>query len=165
MAAILSIAALSGHAERITLWSKGNRYKALIVNVHPSQKSGVKGSIIYIEDADGNILSSRKYTGVGLEGYYVAHASWTFDGRYFVYSMYSAGGRRPFHYPIHFFDSKAVKFYYLDALFEETTDALFSVRAPAIVEYRVKFIRVNRVNLSKLSNEDLDKAWTAEGSN
>jgi hypothetical protein len=57
-------------------------------------------SRVVIRSADGKLLTSKDYSSPrGANGYYVAHARWSPDSQFFVFSTASSGGHSPWSFP------------------------------------------------------------------
>jgi hypothetical protein len=57
-------------------------------------------SRVVIRSVDGKLLTSKDYSSPrGANGYYVAHARWSPDSQFFVFSTASSGGHSPWSFP------------------------------------------------------------------
>jgi hypothetical protein len=57
-------------------------------------------SRVVIRSRKGDTLTSKDYSSPrGLNGYYVDHAKWSPDSKFFVFSMISSGGHSPWSFP------------------------------------------------------------------
>jgi hypothetical protein len=102
-------------ARRVVYRAPGERTRAVVTYYRPN-RFGTRGSRVEIEDSRGRPIAAQDYSGGGTQGYEVTRAAWTRTARFFVFSVESAGGHQPWHFPTHFFDRRVGQFGLLDAL-------------------------------------------------
>ena len=83
---------------------------ALIVAVGPESRVDIRSSA-------GSLLRRKDFTSRDQNhGEAVAHAEWTPDGRFFVFTTGSSGGHQPWHVATYFYSLGRNRFYSIDAI-------------------------------------------------
>jgi hypothetical protein len=82
--------------------SPDGKLTALVFPVDPSLNATPDmESRVEIYTLGNHVLASKDYSSPrGANGYYVVHAKWTPDSKFFVYTMSSSGGHSPWSFPM-----------------------------------------------------------------
>jgi hypothetical protein len=84
--------------------------RALIVSVGGESR-------VEIRSSSGSLLRRKDFTSPDhSHGEGVAHAQWTADGRFFVFTTGSSGGHQPWHVATYFYTVGRNRFYSVDSI-------------------------------------------------
>ena len=93
-----------------TFASPHNGIRAFIVSVGPESRVDVRSS-------SGALLRRRDFTSPDQShGETVAHAQWSANGRFFVFTTGSSGGHQPWHVATYFYSVGRNRFYSVDSI-------------------------------------------------
>jgi hypothetical protein len=107
---MILISGVVAFAQSKSYESPGKTIRALIVPVGGE-------STVEIRSASGALLRQRKFASSDHNhGECVAHAQWTSDGRFFVFTTSTSGGHQPWHVATYFYSVGRNRFYSLDAI-------------------------------------------------
>jgi hypothetical protein len=97
-------------AQTKTFVSPHDRIRALMVSVGPESR-------VEIRSFNGALLRRKNFTSRDQShGETVAHAEWTADGHFFVFTTGSSGGHQPWHIPTYFYSVGRNRFYSVDSI-------------------------------------------------
>ena len=97
-------------AQTNTFLSPHSRTRALIVSIGPEGRVDIRSS-------SGALLRRKDFTSRDrTHGETVAHAQWTADGRFFVFTTGSSGGHQPWHVATYFYSIGRNRFYSIDSI-------------------------------------------------
>ncbi len=132
----------------------GSRAVVVPVDKLAGYESG-ESRIDFYSKRGPKLCSADFSSGDGEHGYGVVHASWTPDGRYFVFSLQSSGGHSVTETPTLFYSSPTHEFCSLDDYVDgngiEFPD--FRLSAPNTVEVTTNLNVTVRVSLDSLLKE------------
>jgi len=121
-------------AEQKGYLSPDGKYLAYAIPL-PKAPYGSGESKIVIKTMSGKTLASKSYGSEdGEHGAGVEKAAWTFDSRFFVYSMSSSGGHQSWHFRTFFISTTDWKIRSLDDYVGPITDPDFVLSAPDTVK-------------------------------
>jgi hypothetical protein len=96
--ALWSLTILAHSADRKEYLSPDGKYRAYVIPL-PKAPYGSGESKVEIKAKSGKTLCFQSYGSEdGEHGFGVESAAWTFDSRFFVYSMSSSGGHQAWHF-------------------------------------------------------------------
>jgi hypothetical protein len=122
--------ALAYSAEEKEYMSPNGAYIAVVVSVPGSEESKV-----VVKTKNGRTICSKSYASEdGTHGLVVQKAAWTPDSRFFVYSMSSSGGHKPWHFPADFCSIHHSITRSLDNYVGPITVSDLEIKAPDIVK-------------------------------
>ncbi len=99
------------------------------------ENSGMPESRIEIRTRSGKRVYKKDYSSSdGNHGWVIDSAAWTPDSKFFVFGMYSSGGRRPWHSPVDFYSRRHKRVFSLDKYVGTITDSKFQIRGSDIVK-------------------------------
>jgi hypothetical protein len=129
---LLTVLAHSGDQKEYL--SPDGKYRAYVIPL-PKAPYGSGESKIMIKAKSGKTLSLKSYGSEdGEHGFGVEKAAWTFDSRFFVYSMSSSGGHQAWHFPTNFISTTDWKIRNLDDYVGPITNPGFVLSAPDTVK-------------------------------
>ena len=97
-------------AQTKSFLSPQTRTQALIVSIGPESRVDIRSS-------SGALLRRKDFTSRDQShGEAVAHAQWTADGRFFVFTTGSSGGHQPWHVATYFYSVGRNRFYSIDSI-------------------------------------------------
>jgi hypothetical protein len=128
--AFVSLTVFAHSADPKEYLSPNGKYRAYVIPL-PKAPYGSGESKIVIKAQSGKTLCLKSYGSKdGEHGFGVEKAAWTFDSRFFVYSMSSSGGHQAWHFPTHFISTTDWKVRNLDDFVGPITDPSFVLSAP-----------------------------------
>jgi hypothetical protein len=84
--------------------------------------------------AKGRRLAQRSFASAdGSHGYVVAHAAWTPDSQFFVFSLTSSGGHQPWLFPTYAYSRRSNRLGSLEGRIGAPTDPDFRLSAPDVL--------------------------------
>src|ERR1044072_4538886 len=120
----------TGLAQTKTFLSPHTRTRALIVSIGPESRVDIRSS-------SGALWRRKDFTSPDRShGEAVAHAQWTADGRFFVFTTGSSGGHQPWHVATYFYSVGRNRFYSLDAIVGATVSD-FALRGDVLTTTRL----------------------------
>jgi hypothetical protein len=132
--ALVLLTAIAYSADQKEYLSPDGKYRAYVIPL-PKALYGSGESKIVIKAKSGKTLCLKSYGSEdGEHGFGVEKAAWTFDSRFFVYSMSSSGGHQAWHFPTNFISTTDWKVPKLDDYLGPITDPGFLLSAPDTVK-------------------------------
>jgi hypothetical protein len=123
-------AAAAGAAREFS--SPDGALRAVVTATGPGDESRVE--IL----ANGRRLLRKSFTSAdGSHGYAVAHAAWTPDSRFFVFSLTSSGGHQPWLFPTYAYSRRNHRLASLESRIGPPTDPDFRLSPPDVLETEV----------------------------
>ena len=114
----------------------------LKVRIIPVGNKGFRDqeSRVEVRRSDGRLLRWKSFASEdGQHGRGVNRATWTNDGRFFVFNAQSSGGHQPWNWPVFFYSRRGNRFYSLDDFIGPVTSDFTSKGDCVIQTARMNF--------------------------